>query len=78
MPLPLPLAPEVTVSQLSLLAAVQAHPVGEETETLPVVTPAPADWLVGESVYVQAAPPWVTVKVWPPAVRVPVREVDAV
>jgi hypothetical protein len=45
--LPLPLAPEVIVIQLAVLAAVQVQPVGAVTVTLPVVPPAGADVLVG-------------------------------
>jgi len=37
-PLPLPLAPDVTVIQASLLAAVHVHPLAAETLT---VGPAP-------------------------------------
>ncbi len=36
LPLPLPLAPEVTVIQLSLLEAVQLQPLGEVIATLPL------------------------------------------
>jgi hypothetical protein len=46
-PLPLPVAPLVMVTQLSLLAAVQAHPVGAVTETEPVPPPATTDCEVG-------------------------------
>ena len=35
-PFPLPLEPEVIVIQLALLVAVQAHPFGAVTATLPV------------------------------------------
>ena len=43
-PLPLPLAPPVTVSQdVLLLTAVHAHPVAAVTPTLPVAVPAPTD-----------------------------------
>jgi hypothetical protein len=43
-PLPLPLAPPVTVSQdVLLLTAVHAHPVAAVTPTLPVAAPAPTD-----------------------------------
>ena len=49
-PLPVPLAPEVTVSQLALLAAVQAQPVGAVTDTEPVAAADVSDWVVAESV----------------------------
>ena len=35
MPLPLPLAPELTVNQVALLVAVHWQPVGAETATDP-------------------------------------------
>jgi hypothetical protein len=72
-PLPLPLAPPVTVIQAALLAAVHAHPVGVVTADDPVVAAAPADWLAGAIEYVQAAAACVTVNVCPAIVNVPVR-----
>jgi hypothetical protein len=42
-PGPLPLAPAVIVSQVSLLAAVQAQPAGVVTPTLPVPPAAVID-----------------------------------
>jgi hypothetical protein len=48
--LPLPLDPEVMVSQEALLEAVQAQPVPVETDTLPVVADAGAAALSGEIV----------------------------
>ena len=50
MPVPLPLAPDVTVSQLALLDAVQAQPAGAVTVTVPVPPAAANDWLVAEMV----------------------------
>jgi hypothetical protein len=48
-PLPLPLAPLVTVSQpVSLLTPVQLQPVGDVTLVEPVPAAAVTDWLVGE------------------------------
>ena len=47
-PLPVPLAPEVTVSHDALLTAVHAHPAPAVNVTLPVPPAAPSDWLVGE------------------------------
>ena len=74
--MPLPLAPALMVIQPTLLAAVQLQPVPAVTVTVPV---AAADVVrfeeVGEMVNVQGAPAWVTVKVWPPIVIVPVRDV---
>ena len=50
-PLPLPLAPLVTVIQLVLLlTAVHAHPAGAVTAVDPVPPPAATDWLVGDIV----------------------------
>ena len=62
--------------QASLLTAVQLHPVPAVTVMVPL---AAADVVrfdeVGEIVNVQGAPACVTVKVWPPIVIVPVRDV---
>ena len=72
----MPDAPAVTVIQPTLLAAVQVHPVPAVTVTLPVVA---ADVVrfdeVGEMVNVHGAPACVTVKVCPPIVIVPLRDV---
>ena len=74
LPLPLPVAPLVTVIHpVSLLTPVQAHPVDAVTFVEPVAVPAAIDWLGGEMEYVHGAPACVTVNVWPPMVRVPVR-----
>jgi len=48
LPAPLPLAPDVTVSQAAPLLAVQAQPLGEVTATEPVAAAAVNDWLVAE------------------------------
>ena len=77
--MPLPDAPAVTVSQLSLLTAVQLQPVPVVTVTVPVVAAEDVRFDdVGAIVKVQGAPAWVTVKVWPPIVIVPVRELVVV
>ena len=56
LPLPVPLAPEVTVNQdVLLLTAVHAHVLPAVTATLPVPPEAPSDWLVGEIEYEHAA-----------------------
>ena len=47
-PLPLPDAPELTVSQDALLVAVQGHAVVAVTVTLKLPPAEVADWLVGE------------------------------
>jgi hypothetical protein len=63
------------VIQLALLVEVQLQPVPAVTVTVPVVA---ADDVrfdeVGAMVNVQGAPAWVTVKVWPAIVSVPVRD----
>ena len=72
-PLPLPLAPAVTVIQPALLVAVQAQPVA--AVTVIVAVPAASDGFaeVGAIVGAQGAPACVTVKVLPAIVSVPVR-----
>lgn len=47
-PLPLPLAPDVIVSQEALLEAVHEHPVTAVTATLPVDAAPLTETLVGE------------------------------
>ena len=74
--MPLPDAPALIVIHESLLAAVHAQPVPAVTVTVPVVA---ADEVrfddVGAMVKVHGAPACVTVKVCPPIVIVPLREV---
>jgi len=74
--LPLPDAPAVTVNQLvALLTAVQLQPVPAVTVTVPVVATDDVRFDdVGAMVNVQGTPACVTVKVCPPIVIVPVRE----
>ena len=73
-PLPLPLAPPVTVIHPLLLAAVHEQPEPAATPT--VLDPAveAIERLVGDRLYVQGAPDWVTVNVCPAIVNVPVRD----
>ena len=74
--MPLPFAPAVTVIQASLLTAVQPQPVPAVTVTVPVAAAEVGRFEeAGLIVNVHGAPAWVTVKVWPPTVIVPVREV---
>jgi hypothetical protein len=74
--LPLPLAPALIVIHASLLAAVQLQPVPAVTVTVPVAATEDVRFdAVGEIVNVQGAPACVTVKLCPPIVIVPVREV---
>ena len=54
-PLPLPLAPDVTVTHAAELVAVHAQPDDELTLNEPVPPLAATDWLVGDSVYVHGA-----------------------
>lgn len=49
-PLPVPLAPLVTVNQLALLVALQAHPLVVVTETLAAPPLAPGIAIVGDTV----------------------------
>ena len=74
-PLPLPLAPDVMVSQASLLVAVQLQPAAVVTLLLLELAAAPGVSVVGDTVNVHGggAPAWVTVTVWPAMVSVPVR-----
>src|SRR6187455_3746384 len=74
-PLPLPLAPPVTVSHdVLLLTLVHAHPASDVTPVEPVPPPAATEPLVGAIAYVQAMPGCVTLKLCPAIVNVPVRE----
>ena len=72
-PLPLPLAPPVTVNQLVLLMAVHAHPVVATTDVDDEPPAAPTVRLVGVSVTSHAAAACVTVKGCPATFSVPVR-----
>jgi hypothetical protein len=73
-PVPLPLAPAVTVIHAALLTAVHAQPVVVVTLVLPVPPGATAFSEVGETVNTHGAASCVTVTVWPATVSVPVRE----
>jgi len=53
--LPVPVAPEVTVTQGTLLAAVQGQVDATETVALPVPPADPTLWLVGVTTNVQLA-----------------------
>lgn len=63
------------VIQATLAAAVQAHPVGAATATVPVAPLPATDALAGVKAYVQPPRDCVTVTVCPAIVRVPVRGV---
>lgn len=71
---PDPLAPDVTVIHVALLTAVQVQPVAAVMVTEPVPPAAATDSPDDPRAKVQDAAAWVTVKVWPPVVIVPVRE----
>jgi len=74
--LPLPLAPALIVIQVALLVAVQLQPVPAVTVTVPVVATDEVRFdEVGAIVNMHGAPACVTVKVCPPTVIVPVRDV---
>ena len=74
-PFPLPLALALIVIQASLLVALHPQPVPAVTVTVPDAPAATALVDAGEIVGSQGAPAWVTVKVLPPMVSVPVRGV---
>ena len=63
------------MSQLSLLVAVQEHPAPTVTPTLPLLAMEATDALEAEIEYVQGAAAWLTAKLWPAIVIVPVRKV---
>jgi hypothetical protein len=73
-PLPLPVAPELTVSQAAPLIALQLQPLAAVTVNVPDAPPALTFTDAGESDGAHAAPAWVTVKVSPPIVIDPVRD----
>ena len=60
--------------QVALLVAVQLQPLKVVTLTVPLPPSDVNTPLVGEIEKVQGIPPWLTVKVWPAIVIVPVRE----
>ena len=67
--------PAVMVIQAVLLLAVQPQPMPAATLTLPLLALDTTDALEDEVEYVQGAAAWLTVKVWPAIVIVPVRGV---
>ena len=73
-PLPLPLAALVIVSQLASLVAVHAQPAVVVTATLAVPPPLTIACVVGAAVKLHAAPLCVTVTVCPATVSVPLRD----
>ena len=74
LPEPVPAAPLDTVTHEAKLVAVQLHPEVVATLTVPLPPAADSDRLVGEIVYEQGIPAWLTENVGPPVVTVPVRE----
>ena len=73
--MPEPLLPAVMVIQVAPLLAVQLQPTPAVTLTVPLLALDTTDALEAEMEYVQGAAAWLTVKVWPAIVKVPVREV---
>ena len=73
-PLPVPLAPDVTVIQDALLDAIHVHALLVDTVTVPVPAGASTFWLFGEIEYEHDSAACETVNVSPATVRVPVRE----
>src|SRR5512134_309554 len=73
LPVPLPLGPAVTASQLTLAAADQVQLAGAVTDTLPLPAVAGTHAEVGAIEGVQVAPACVTVKLAPATVSVPER-----
>jgi hypothetical protein len=74
-PFAVPVAPALIVIHAALLVDVQSQPIGAVTVMLPAAAASEMIAEVGEIDGVQGAPPCVRVKVLPPTVRVPVREV---
>jgi hypothetical protein len=74
-PLPLPVAPALMVIHDALSVAVHAHPVTAVTATVFVLAPKPRLADAGAIVGAQGAPAWLTLKVLPAIVSVPVRGV---
>jgi hypothetical protein len=74
-PLPLPVAPALMAIQDALSVAVHAQPVAAVTVTVFVLAAEPTLADAGAIVGAHGAPAWVTVKVLPPIVSVPVRAV---
>jgi hypothetical protein len=75
-PLPLPVAPAVTVIHAALLAAVHAHDAAfAVTATVAAPPVCVGELAVGEMVVLQTTPACVTVNVCPPALMVAVRAV---
>jgi hypothetical protein len=77
-PLPDPLPPLVTTSQLALEVAVQAQPPGALTVTLPVPPLLDSAIVVGDTVNVQATPASVTATALPATVIVVLCDEDVV
>jgi hypothetical protein len=73
-PLPAPLAGVQVNQVVALLDAVQLQPAPAVTLTEPVLAAEPGLADVDAIEYAHAAPAWVTVNVWPPIVRVAMRE----
>lgn len=75
-PDPLPVAPAVSASHDTLVAAVHAHPVGVVTVVEPEPPAAPTLPPTGEIEYEQPTPFCETVSAWPAIVSVPERAIE--
>ena len=76
-PLPVPLAPLVTVSHdVLLLTPVHAQPAGAVTLVEPAPPPEPTDWLVDDKEYVhpEVGASWMTAKTCVPMLTAPTLE----
>ncbi len=71
--MPLPVPPEVTLSHVALLVALQGQPVADDTATVPVPPAAEAFAEDGEIDGKHGAPSCVSVNVLPPIVSDPAR-----
>ena len=73
-PNPVRFVPLEMVTHDAGLEALHGHPAAVVIVTMPVPPEAFNAWLAGEIEYEHATAAWVTVKVWPPTVTLPVRE----
>jgi len=77
-PVPLPVLPFVTVSQLALLPAVHVQPLPAVTPIDPTLAVAASVSVVLDNAKLHDVPACVTVAIWPPTVTVAVRELAPV
>jgi hypothetical protein len=72
-PLPLPVAPDVMLIHDDCSDEDHVQPAGEVTAKVALPPTYATSEDVGDTVYVQGTPAWLTVRVWPAIVIVPVR-----